>query len=194
MCCRWLKYSSTISQLFRLYELNILMGIKSNDTQRDKRRQDLSWTFYLCSGPETLSAASWETVSFKANQMTQASASRSWVSSAVHDGMEPLAAPLWWWSVALVEGGGLVLHPPDHLLKLLLQLAHHGLDVGLHSLSDLSSQWLHLVPDGPVGVGEGSGPEWDQAEGKMFTRHKFLISMCDLKVGKKSDKLKYRDI
>lgn len=50
---------------------------------------------------------------------------------------------------ALVEGGG-VLHPLDELLKLLLQLAHHGLDVSLHSLSDLSSQWLHLGLDGPV--------------------------------------------
>lgn len=53
--------------------------------------------------------------------------------------------------VALVEGRGLIPHPLEQLLKLLLQLVHHGLDVGLHFLSELSGQWLHLGPDGPVG-------------------------------------------
>lgn len=64
--------------------------------------------------------------------------------------MEPLLhLPMDGW-VASVEGGCL-LHPLDELLELLLQLAHHGLDVSLHSLSDLSGQWLHLGLDGPVG-------------------------------------------
>lgn len=54
---------------------------------------------------------------------------------------------------ALVECRGLVPRPLDEVLKLLLQLAHHGLDVSLHSLGELSGQWLHLGPDGPVGGG-----------------------------------------
>lgn len=63
--------------------------------------------------------------------------------------MEPLPRPLPV-GLALVEGGCLIPQPLDDVLNLLLQLAHHGLDVGLHSLGDLGGQWLHLGLDGPV--------------------------------------------
>lgn len=53
--------------------------------------------------------------------------------------------------MALVEGWGLVPNPLEDFLQLLLQLADHGLDVSLHSFRDLTGQWLHLGPDGPVG-------------------------------------------
>lgn len=50
----------------------------------------------------------------------------------------------------VVEGLGLLRQHLEDGLHLLLQLVDHGLDVSLHPFGDLSGQWRHLGPDGPV--------------------------------------------
>lgn len=54
------------------------------------------------------------------------------------------------WVALVADGLGLLCHPLDESLHLLLELGEHGPDISFHLLSHLSGQGLHVGFDSPV--------------------------------------------
>lgn len=54
------------------------------------------------------------------------------------------------WVALVADRPGVLLHPLDEGLQLLLELGEHGLDISFDFLCHLSGQGLHMGSDSPV--------------------------------------------